>query len=224
MESSQLTHCCCQIESLQRCAEEARWIQRNKEHLAVMSVLLYGSETWAIKAESVRRLTSFHNRCIRSMMGVTKHQQWRERITSRRLAAAFGMEETMPNLLMKQCLRWLGHVARMKPFRLPKQLLFGELEKKRPSHGTKRRWRDIATTDIKAVGNGDSWYDYAQDRQAWEALCRDGLLSLTEQQHSHCPFGLQTTDRPTSYPSRCGRLFRQKGDRTRHQRFCDRES
>ena len=66
---------------------------------AVMSVLLYGSETLAIKAESVRRLTSFHNRCIRSMMGVTKHQQWRERITSRRLAAAFGMEETMPNLL-----------------------------------------------------------------------------------------------------------------------------
>ena len=190
---------------------------------AVMSVLLYGSETWAIKAESVRRLTSFHNRCIRSMMGVTKHQQWRERITSRRLAAAFGMEETMPNLLTKQRLRWLGHVARMKPSRLPKQLLFGELEKKRPSHGTKRRWRDIAVTDIKAVGNDDSWYDYAQDRQAWEALCRDGLLSLTEQ-HSHCPFGLPTTDRPTSYPCQCGRLFRRKGDRTRHQRFCDRES
>ena len=84
-------------------------------------------------------------------MGVTKHQQWRERITSRRLAAAFGMEETMPNLLMKQRLRWLGHVARM-----PKQLLFGELEKKRASHGTKRRWRNIAVTVIKAVGNDDS--------------------------------------------------------------------
>ena len=44
------------------------------------------------------------------------------------------------------------------------------------------RWRDIAVTDNNAVGNDDSWYDYAQDRQAWEALCRDGLLSLTEQQ------------------------------------------
>ena len=88
-------------------------------------------------------------------------------------------------------------------FPLAQQLLFGELEKKRPSHGTKRRWRDIAVTDIKAVGNDDSWYDYAQDRQAWEALCKDGLLSLTEQQHSHCPSGIQTTDRPTSYPCQC---------------------
>ena len=38
-----------------------------------------------------------------------------ERITSRRLAAAFGMDETIPHLLMKQHLRWLGYVARMKP-------------------------------------------------------------------------------------------------------------
>ena len=76
------------------------------------------------------------------------------------------MEETLPNLLLKQRLRWLGHVARMKPSHSPKQLLFSELEKKRPSHGTNRRWHDIGVTDIKAAGNNDSWYDYAQDRQA----------------------------------------------------------
>ena len=134
------------------------------------------------------------------------------------------MEETIPNLLPKQRLRWLGHMPHMKPSHSPKQLLFGELEKKRPSHGTNRRWRDIAVTDIKAAGDNDSWYDYAQDRQAWEALCKDGLLSLTEQQHSHCPFGLPITDRPTSYPCQCGRLFCRKGDHTRHQCFCDRES
>ena len=42
----------------------------------VLSVLLYVTETWAIKVESLRRLTSFHNRCVRSIMGVTKYQHW----------------------------------------------------------------------------------------------------------------------------------------------------
>ena len=52
---------------------------------------------------------------------------------------------------------------------MPKQLLFGELEKRRPCHGTKRRWRDVAEADVKAVGTGDGWCDLAQDRQAWFA-------------------------------------------------------
>ena len=35
-----------------------------------------------IKAPYVRRLRSFHNRCIRTILGVSKYQQWRDRITS----------------------------------------------------------------------------------------------------------------------------------------------
>ena len=58
----------------------------------------------------------------------------------------------MTHLLMKHRLRWLGHLARMEPYRLPKQILYGELDKRRPRHGTRRRWRDVVTADIKAVG------------------------------------------------------------------------
>ena len=133
----------------------------------VLSVLLYGAETWTTKTESMRQLNGFHNRCVRTIMGITKYQQWKEKITSKRLAAAFGMEETMTHLLMKHRLRWLGHLARMEPFRMPKQLLFGELEKKRPSHGTKRRWRDVVAADIKAAGMSEDWYEVAHDRRAW---------------------------------------------------------
>ena len=81
----------------------------------VLSVLLYGMETLTIKSESERRLSEFHNRCIRSIMGVSKYQQWREHITSRQLAKAFGMEETMRELLSRHRLRWAGHLARMEP-------------------------------------------------------------------------------------------------------------
>ena len=60
-----------------------------------------------------------------------------------------GMGEKMADILMGHRLRWLGYLARMESNRLPKQLLFGELVKKRPSHGTKRRWRDIAAADYQ---------------------------------------------------------------------------
>ena len=155
----------------------------------VLSVLLYGAETWTTKTESMRQLNAFHNRCVRTIMGITKYQQWKEKITSKRLAAAFGVEETMTHLLMKHRLRWLGHLARMEPIRMPKQLLFGELEKKRPSHGTKRRWRDVVAADIKAAGVSENWYEVAQDRRAWRALCQDGISSLVEQHSQGWPLG-----------------------------------
>ena len=37
--------------------------KRKVYRAVVLSVLLYGAETWAIKAESVRRLSGFLNRC-----------------------------------------------------------------------------------------------------------------------------------------------------------------
>ena len=129
-------------------------------------------------------------------MGVTKYQQWKERITSKRLAAAFGMEETMTQLLMKHRLRWLGHLARMKPLRMPKQLLFGELEKKRPSHGT-RRWRDVVVADIKVAGVSEDWYEVAQNRWAWQALCQDRISSLVEQHSQGWSAGSATTNPST---------------------------
>ena len=177
-------------------------------------------QTRSIKAESVRRLSGFHNRCIRTIVGVTKQRQWRERISSRQLAADFGMEETIAAILMKYRLRWLGHLARMESHRMPKQLLFGGLQQKRPSHGTKQRWRDVAD-HIMSVNAGAEWYDLAHNRNAWAALCKEGIESSVDQ-HRYRTYtaNLSRLNRAGNYPCPCGRSFRRKGDRTRHSHFC----
>ena len=54
---------------------------------------------------------------------------------------------------------------------MPKQLLFGELERPRHRHGTKR-WRDLVEADVQAAGLGVAWYEVAQDRKQWEEVCR----------------------------------------------------
>ena len=87
----------------------------------------------------------------------------------------------MAEILVKHRLHWLGHLAFMESYQMPKQLLFGELQKKRPSNGTKRRWRDVAAADIKSVNSGAKWYDLAQERNAWAAVCKAGIASSVDQ-------------------------------------------
>lgn len=55
---------------------------------------------------------------------------------------------------------WLGNLGQMEEHQILKQLLFGELRKKRPSHGTKKRQRDGVMADTQAMRVGDDWYVY----------------------------------------------------------------
>ena len=187
----------------------------------VLSSLLYSAETWVTKANNLKRLNCFHNKCVRTILGVTRYVQWKQRISTRHLAIQFEMEETVSEMIMAQRLRWLGHLGRMEEVRLPKQLLFGELVKKRPSHGTKKRWRDIVFADLKAMGISDIWYERCQDRQWWKMECKKGIEATIVQRCQNTCSANRSTN--LIFPCHCGRSFRRRGDLTRHQRFCPSE-
>ena len=174
----------------------------------VLSVLLYGSETWTVKAPHLRRLSAFHHQCVRRIMGVTRSQQWYDRLTTKELSERFGMLHDIDIILRHHHLRWLGHISRMSAIRLPKQVLFAEGVATRPRHGPKRRWRDLIVADLRAQGIAEeTWMAQAEDRSLWWQLC--------------------TRSRPPSpraldfICSTCGRAFRRSGDLKRHSRFCD---
>ena len=38
----------------------------------IVATLLYGSETWAVKARQVQHLEVFHNCCVRGTLGITR--------------------------------------------------------------------------------------------------------------------------------------------------------
>eukprot|EP00117_Sycon_ciliatum_P042213 scpid83525/ scgid6249/ Putative uncharacterized transposon-derived protein F52C9.6 len=110
----------------------------------VLMVLFYASESWTLKAPQLHRLEVFHHHCIRVILGVSRDQQWQDRISSEELARRFGMPSSMAEVVRCHRLRWLGHLGRMEDSRLPKRVLFAEGLNTRPSHGPKKRWRDIA--------------------------------------------------------------------------------
>ena len=132
--------------------------KRSVYNACVMSVLLYGSECWVPLRRDLKRLNSFHHRCVRTVLGITNQRQWEERISSVVVREQWGDVETIETKLMKRRLEWLGHFARMKDDRLPEICLFGWLPQTRPCGGPRRRWRNLARKDLKAVQVGEVWY------------------------------------------------------------------
>ena len=97
----------------------------------VLSILLYGCECWANTAEIRRKLTSFHNRCARTMVGINmwhvKNQKIKTEVTLEKLGL-----RSLEIYMTRRRLRWVGHVGRMDNSRKPKNFLTSWVYQKRP--------------------------------------------------------------------------------------------
>ena len=79
-------------------------------------------------------------------------------------------------LLKLAQLRWTGHVTRMPDERLPKKVLYGELQEgKRSQGGQKKRYNDNLKASLKHFNiQTESWEQAAQDRTKWCCLINIG--------------------------------------------------
>ena len=73
----------------------------------VKSVLRYGSETWRATKETSRRLQSFVNRCLRSIMGI----HWPEVIMNEELWER-AQQERIDTQIRRREWGWIGHTLR----------------------------------------------------------------------------------------------------------------
>ena len=144
----------------------------------VLSSLLYGCETWTVYRQHLKQLERFHQRALRSILGI----RWQDRVTNTEV-----FERTncisIEAMLLKSCLLWTGHVVRMEDHRIPKQLLFGELEQghRRQDRPCKRfkdtvkaglKWCGIPSTELVAT---------ALDRQRWHTLTQSASSALEKE-------------------------------------------
>ena len=156
--------------------------KRKVYQACVLSVLLYGSECWVPLKKDLNKIDSFHNRCVRTILGVSNQQQWSQHITSLDLRERWGDRESASIKVMKCRVEWLGHLARMPDCRTPKACLFGWLPQTRLQGGPRLRWRDVIRKDLRRMGiKEDQWYDEAStSRSGWKSKCQTEIENLID--------------------------------------------
>ena len=136
----------------------------------IIPQMVYGSETWPLYRHHIKLLRTVQQRHLRSILKI----KWDDYITNNEVlhqARATDIEI----ILIRNRLRWMGHVARMPDDRPVKALLYGVL-----NEGTRRvgrpllRFKDTIKDILKRGGAIDYWRDAVNDRLAWRRLV-DGV-------------------------------------------------
>ena len=111
----------------------------------VLPTLFYACETWTVYQRHAKRLNHFHTSCLRKLLKI----KWQNRIPDTGVLKRAGVQSVHTLLKLAQ-LRWTGHVTRMPEERLPKKILYGELEMGKRSHGgLKKRYKDTLKTSLE---------------------------------------------------------------------------
>ena len=137
----------------------------------VLSILLYGSECWAITARMRRKLRSFHRFCCRTMFGIKNmHQVKDQKTTTAEVLEECGLR-SLDTYMARRRLRWLGHVWRMDWDRLPRKLLSSWVYQARPLGRPCKRWGESIEDDLKLAGlKVSNWHETAEDRDKWREI------------------------------------------------------
>ena len=179
------------------CANGVSLKAKAKVYMAlVVSILLYGSECWALRRAEEGKLSRFHRECVRKMCGVTLDHQLRHRISSKKLEQRLKLG-SMRDYISKRVLTWGGHVVRMARDRLPRKLFFGWVNHPRKSGGQElsfgRRFERTVKAALVECGpdlrrvitgsgidggrrrenrQGIGWYGLAKDRDLWRQFAK----------------------------------------------------
>ena len=101
--------------------------------------------------------------------------RWQDKIPNTEVLKKAKMQ-SVHTLLKLAHLRWPRHVTRMPDGRLPKKVLYGELQEgNRSQGGQKKRYKDTLKASLKDFNiQTESWKQAAQDRTKWRCLINKG--------------------------------------------------
>ena len=145
----------------------------------VLPTLLYAFETWAVYQRHVKKLIHFYLSCLRKILKI----RWQDKIPDAEVLKKAKMHSVHTLLKLAQ-LRWTGHVTRLPDERLPKKVLYGELQEgKRLQGGQKKRYKDTLKASLKDFNiPTESREQAAQDRIKWRSSSTKVPLNLKQRE------------------------------------------
>ncbi|XP_053400610.1 uncharacterized protein LOC128557341 [Mercenaria mercenaria] len=130
----------------------------------VMSVLLYGSETWKATEQDKKKLDTFQNRCLRQIFRI----RWPNKIRNEDLHKRAKTTKASETVTIRKW-KWIGHILRQENT-ICNTALTWQPEGKRKVGRPKTTWRRTTEQERKRLG-WNSWATArtaAKDRTQWK--------------------------------------------------------
>jgi hypothetical protein len=132
----------------------------------ILSLVLYGCETWSLTLREQHRLRVFEIKVLNRIFGPKRNEvtgEWRK-LNNEELHILF----LTPNIITQiksRRMRWAGHVASMGEERKLCRVLVGNSNGKRTLGRLRYRWEDGIRMDLREIGwRSVDWIQLAQDR------------------------------------------------------------
>jgi hypothetical protein len=106
-----------------------------------------------------KQLNIFEKMVYRRILGpeqASEKENWRI-LTNKEIYAVF-KKSAITETIRLHTLCWFGHVQRMEENRIPRRVLYTNLESTRPRGRPRNRWQDEVREDGRIVG-GEEWQE-----------------------------------------------------------------
>ena len=132
----------------------------------VLSIFLYGCESWTLTADTERRIQAFEYKCYRRLLRISYKDHKTNDFVRQKVTIYAGRQEPLLATVRRRKLAWYGHVCRHDS--LSKTILQGTVEGQRKRGRPRKSWSDNlkdwtghnTTTLIRA----------SEDREVWRTL------------------------------------------------------
>ena len=156
-------------------SKEISFSTKIKIHKAiVLSTMLYGCESWTLNADSMTKIQTFENKCLRKLLGISWKDHRTNEFVKDQIRSMDGPQEPLLTTVKKRKLKWYGHITRHNT--LSKTILQGTIEGGRRRGRQRKCWLD----NIKEWTRLDSptLLRKAEDRDDWRRLAeRSSVMS-----------------------------------------------
>ena len=149
---------------------------------AVLSVLLFGCESWTLYRRHIRKRDQFHMRCLRQIA----HIKWQDKIPNTEVLQRCQIT-SIETLLLTAQLRWTRHVEKMDNRHLLRMIFYGQLQQAERSRGGQQKWyKDTLKANLTMLDiNSTHLESVTADRTSWRALCHQSIGSFEDSCISH---------------------------------------
>ena len=144
-----------------------------------IEALLYGCSTCTLRQEHYAKLSTVHHRVLLRIIRAQRKSSDHHRMTSYNRALEITRCESIESIkttLRTRRLLWAGTLIRMSGGRLPKRIMFGNLEGavRRGRGGKEKEGTGCVQSDIRAFGTTRDWKAMALKAEVWVEAVTEG--------------------------------------------------